>query len=516
MKSRTITAGALFTACVMAGGLFLQKPARAAGEQSVAGAKLYEQVTQLVRERYVDTVSDSALYRKTVDGMLSELHDPYSVYLTGDRLRRLDETTSGHYAGVGIQIDIRDGWITIVQVLPGGAARDAGIQLGDRVTKIDGKPTHGMTSDEALHVMRGSAGSSVTLDVERPGVEKPIPFTLARREIHFGGVQHAMLVGNGVGYVDLTVFSENSGDELAKAVDSLSRAGMRSLVLDLRGDPGGLLDQGVKVADLFLNAGDRIVSMRGRDAASGVSYSDKAPQQWATMPLVVLVDSGSASASEIVAGALQDHDRALLVGGTTYGKGSAQNVFNIAGGALKLTTARWYTPSGRSIDRKHASSDDAGDSVATGAATDSARPKFKTSGGRTVLGGGGIVPDVVVKDSAYSQAQLDLVHALGTRVGVFRDVLTSYALALKARGGAPVPMRDSVLVRLKARGIVLDAGALGKGGVALDQLIGDVVARYVSGPEEELRRRLSRDPVMQRAVLLGGSAKTAAELVRAP
>jgi carboxyl-terminal processing protease len=226
--------------------------------------------------------------------------------------------------------------------------------------------------------------------------------------------------------VDLSVFSTDAARKLSRAVDSLRSAGARALVLDLRGDPGGLLDQGVGVADLFLNPGQRIVSTRGRSAEESQAYSDSVPQKYAGMPLVVLTDSGTASASEIVAGALQDHDRALVVGTTTYGKGSAQRVFHLDEGALKLTTARWYTPSGRSIDRPRRPDDEDADQAVAPRDTTAPRPQFHTDAGRTVLGGGGIVPDVVVarrvagrSDSSASRAQ----EPMGSRADVERALL---------------------------------------------------------------------------------------------
>jgi carboxyl-terminal processing protease len=215
------------------------------------------------------------------------------------------------------------------------------------------------------------------------------------------------------------VFSADAAVDLGNAIDSLRAKGARSLVLDLRGDPGGLLDQGIGVADLFLDAGQQIVSTRGRVTDENRSYADRAPQKWAKMPLIVLTDSGSASASEIVAGALQDHDRALVVGTATYGKGSAQRVFRLEDGAVKLTTALWYTPSGRSINRPRKTDDgDDEESDTPAAAPDSSKPRpaFKTDRGRTVLGGGGIVPDVEVPNRLATSEDKAFQTALGAKV----------------------------------------------------------------------------------------------------
>ena len=300
-----------------------------------------------VARDFVDTIPDSTLYTRAVDGLVEELHDPHSNYLSPQLLAKLSERTTGRYAGVGAQIDVRDGWLTIVAPLPGGPAVEAGILTGDRIIEVDGKSLRGVSIEEAQKALRGPPGTVVKLTVGRGGLTTPLKFALTRREIHVRSVQHAQMVTDRVGYVALTIFSEESAVDLRHAIDSLRTAGMTSLIFDLRSDPGGLLDQGVGIADMFLNSGQRIVSMRGRTPDATRVYDDRAPERWPQMPIVVLVDGNAASASEIVAGALQDHDRALLLGSTTYGKGSAQNVFPLSnGGAVKLTTALWYTPSG--------------------------------------------------------------------------------------------------------------------------------------------------------------------------
>src|SRR5690349_5897464 len=361
MRSRAIVVAAVLSSALVSGGWLMEREVGPrAPLDANAGARLFDEVVAHVRRDYVDTLADSLLYRKAVSGMLGELHDPHSLFLDQRRLSRLDESTSGHYAGVGIQMDIRDSGITVVATLHGTPAEQAGISSGDRIIEIDGKSARGLTAEEALKTLRGPAGSKVSVVVERPGVTAPLTFALVRRDIAVNPVQHALLMPEGVGYVDLTVFSSEAASDLGHAIDSLRAAGARSLVLDLRGNPGGLLDQGIGVADLFLDAGQPIVSTKGRSADETRAFADKAPQRWATMPLVVLTDSGTASASEIVAGALQDHDRALVVGTATYGKGSAQRVFRIRDGAVKLTTALWYTPSGRSINRPRGG-DSAGD-----------------------------------------------------------------------------------------------------------------------------------------------------------
>jgi carboxyl-terminal processing protease len=510
---------AVLSSALVSGGWLIEHDAGArAPLDAHAGARLFDEVLAHVRRDYVDTLADSLLYRKAVSGMLGELHDPHSLFLDQRRLSRLDESTSGHYAGVGIQMDIRDSGITVVATLHGTPAEQAGIASGDRIVEIDGKSARGLTSEEALKTLRGPAGSKVSVVVERPGVTAPLTFSLTRRDIQVNPVQHALLMPDGVGYVDLTVFSSEAASDLGHAIDSLRAAGARSLVLDLRGNPGGLLDQGIGVADLFLDAGQPIVSTKGRSADENRAFADRAPQRWGTMPLVVLTDSGTASASEIVAGALQDHDRALVVGTATYGKGSAQRVFRIRDGAVKLTTALWYTPSGRSINRPRGG-DAADDDVPPADSTK--RPEFKTDAGRTVLGGGGIVPDVLVPNRVVAKHDKALQEALGANVPKFREAMVDYAIALKASRALSNPdfevtpaMRDELYRRLKARGIVVDRAVYDSAQTLVNRALGGQITRFVFGTQAEYARTLREDADLAKARELLRGASTPDQLVR--
>ena len=524
MRSRAVVVAAVFASALVSGGWLMQAGYEESGVRSPVRARLLNQVLTHVEKYYVDTVSEDDLYRKAVDGMLLELHDPHSVYLPPDRLAKLNESTTGRYAGVGIQMDVRESWIVVVTPLPGTPAQRAGIATGDRVVEIDGKSTRGWTADEAIKALRGTPGSVVRVTVERPGSPARLPFTLTREEIRFRSVQHALVLRDGIGYVDLTIFSENSEQELRAAIDSLRSRGMRGLVFDLRGDPGGLLDQGVAVADLFLNPGQKIVSMHGRNRESDRDFVDRMPQPWPQLPLVVLVDSSSASASEIVAGALQDHDRALIVGTTTYGKGSAQSLFPISdGSALKLTTALWYTPSGRSINKLRASADDDdGENPLRTLGAEAPRPEFKTDVGRTVLGGGGITPDVPVSDSADDAMEAQLRAAVGAHVAAFRDALADYALGLKGKGAITSPaftitpaMRAELYEQLRQKNVVLPRTIYAADAPLLDRLLADQIARYVFGPAAEFDRIINRDRDVTTALGLLARARTPEELLKA-
>lgn len=517
MRSRGLFAAAVLSSALVSGGWLVERGLSGAGTAGRERARLLEQVIQHVSRDYVDTLTDSTLYARAAEGLVDELHDPHSTYLSPKLLASLSERTSGRYVGVGAQIDIRDGWMTVISPLPGGPAHDAGMQSGDRIVEVDGKPVHGLSLEEAQKTLRGAPGSVVRLTIERPAVAARLKFAITRREIRVRSVQHATMLPGGVGYVALTIFSEASAPDLRRAIDSLRAAGMHTLLFDLRGDPGGLLDQGVRIADLFLNSGQRIVSMRGRTPDATQTFDDHAAQPWPDLPVAVLVDSNTASAAEIVAGALQDHDRAVVLGTPTYGKGSAQNVFRVGSGAVKLTTALWYTPSGRSINRRHPSLDD-------GSADTLAKlppPTYKTDAGRTVLGGGGITPDVAIPSASSPTADSVFQRALGKQIPQFRDALTDYALSLAGSHSIPSPgfvvtptMRAELLRRMRTRGITIDSAVYERSTPLIDRVLGYEIARYVFGDQAESARRLHDDTAVAAAAQFVSGATTQQELLR--
>jgi len=510
-----IVAGTLFGALIT-GGWLLQRGSRTGAFTEFEGAQLFNNVLRHVQNDFVDTISDSTLYRKSVDGMLYELRDPYSTFLPPERFARLNESTSGNYAGLGLETDLRDGWLIVVAPLPGGPAERAGLQPGDRIVEIMGKPAKGWTSEEASKALRGKAGTPVTLKIERPGTQTPMEMKLVRSTIHQSAVRRTSLLGDGVGYIDLKAFSDSTGKELNGAITGLLAHGMKTLVLDLRTNPGGLLNQGVKVSDLFLNPGQKIVSMHGRLPEANREFADTAKQRWPDLPLIVLVDGRSASAAEIVAGALQDHDRALIIGTPTYGKGSAQSVVAFGDqGGLKLTTARWFTPAGRSITRARPSDDE------SDAALPVKHERFRTDAGRVVYGGGGITPDVIAGDSVIPIPEGNFIHALGANGGHFRDAVTDYALYIKATHGVASPdfvvtpaMRDEVWNRMKQRGIDIPRSVFDEGEPLVTRLIGYDIARYVFGSEAEFRRRASVDKALQRALQMAHGSRSESDLLR--
>lgn len=527
MRQRWPLLLAVAMASFLCGGWLLQRGVAADGA-NYRQARLFDDIRARVAADYVDSIPDSALYHRAADGMLEQLHDPYTVLLEGKDYDALEEETTGNYAGLGLQIDVRNGWITVVAPLPDTPAERAGIETGDQIVSLDGKSTQAWGSDEAIRRLRGAAGSKVRIGVRRAGDSSVREYDLTRAEIHLRSVPPGTLFGDGIGYLSLNPVSDSSGPELEGEVAALRAKGMRSLILDLRNNPGGLLTQGIRVASLFLNPGQQIVSTRGRMRGSSSTYADSTSQPWPDLPVVVLVNDGTASAAEIIAGALQDHDRALIVGTPTFGKGLVQTLFPIDDHtALKITTARWYTPSGRLIQRQAKDEEDQARIAADLAIgrpdstpPDSAAPVFHTDGGRTVHGGGGIVPDLIVHEDSATAGERALIAALGTRFGQFRDAVTAYALSVKESGAIKdegfritPAMRGAVLDRLRKNGVTVRADTWAAGTTLVDRWIGSEVARYVFGRPAELRRRAAEDPQIQQALALLRGARTPKDLL---
>ena len=530
MKRRWGLIGLVAVISFLSGGWLLQRGV-AAGGNVYQQARLFDDVLSHVHNYYVVSLGESDLYDKATNGMLEELKDPYSVLLTGDDYRALTEQTSGNYAGLGIQIDVRDGWITVVAPLPDTPAERAGILTGDQIVEVDGKSTEGWKNDQAVKALRGDPGSKIALKVRRSGIADPITFDMTRATIHIRSVPPGTMFDAGVGYISLNPVAETSAQELRDEITSMKSKGMKSVVLDLRLNPGGLLDQGVKVAELFLDKGQEIVSTKGRARGSSKEFYDDIKQPWPDLPIVVLVNEGTASAAEIIAGALQDHDRAVVVGSPTFGKGLVQTLFPLGDGvALKLTTARWYTPSGRTIQRIAKDEEDQlaqAESAAAGnpteASTDSAlkeRPVFHTDGGRSVRGGGGIVPDLVIRPDTLTSGERTFAKELGAKLPVYRDVLTTYALELKRSKAVESEafkvtpeMRREVYQRLKSKGVDVTQADFNGAGQLVDEQLSYEIARYVFGRPAEFRRRSLDDRQLQSALSLLRRAQTPKDLM---
>jgi carboxyl-terminal processing protease len=336
-----------------------------------------------------------------IAGML-EVLDPHSNYLDPRSFRKMRARQEGSFFGIGIIISRRNGEITVIAPIAGTPAAARGLRAGDVISAVEGEPTDELTLDDVVDRVRGPEGTDVALTIVRPGLEAPFDVSITRARIPQTSVRFAFMIRPQVGYIRLSEFSNTSVAEVRDAIRDLTDDGMTQLVFDLRNNPGGPLDAAVGISDLFLLEGQLIVSTRGRTSDSNSTYRAPGRESGFDGPLVVLVNAGSASASEIVAGAVQDHDRGLVLGETTWGKGLVQTVFTVRDTGLALTTARYYTPSGRSIQRDYESYIDYITHRNGVTAPDATDTIYETDAGRTVLGGGGIIPDVTVESRPFS------------------------------------------------------------------------------------------------------------------
>ena len=316
--------------------------------------KNYEElvkVVRLIKDKYVDDVELEDLLAGAYRGMLQEL-DPYSQYITPDEMEDLRIETEGEFSGLGIEVIVQDGILTVITPMLGSPAFSAGVMAGDKIIHIEGESAERISLREAIKRLRGAPGTKVTITVLHPGEREPKDITIERGVVHLRSVRGVEMLDDDkkIGYIAITSFQEDTPEEFDNAIEDLLQKGMQALILDLRFNPGGLLDTSVEVADKFLEEGV-IVSTKGRDKSQDHIYRAEKPGTYTNFPIVVLINKGSASAAEIVAGAIRDNNRGLLVGTTTFGKGSVQSLVPVEKGesAIKLTTAKYYTPSGKLI-----------------------------------------------------------------------------------------------------------------------------------------------------------------------
>jgi carboxyl-terminal processing protease len=504
---RTLMAPVLVAGVAMAtGGWFLQ---RGIGEERniYANARLFEDVLRFVSENFVDAKQPGELYQMAIEGMLGELGDPHTALMPARDYERLRMQTQGEYGGIGIQIDRRGGWITVIAPLPGTPGARAGLQTGDQIVEVNGESTRDWDTDMAVSQLRGPRGSKVRISIARPGVDQPIPLEITREEIQINAVPSAYMMEGNIGYVEMVSFAETSTAELRDAIQRLRSEGATGVILDLRRNPGGLLEQGATVADLFLNRGQVIVETKGRAQNQNHRMVARTADQFPGLPIVVLVEPSSASASEIVAGALQDHDRALVLGRTTYGKGSVQTLYPLSGqNWLKITTARWYTPVGRSIQKPYGI-DAHPVELDDGAAVQDtmARPEYQTDGGRTVFGGGGIHPDLLVAPDTLTLTERAYRQAIIRLVTEFRAAQTAMAVSIIRTNPQLQPgfvvtpaMRELYFRELQRRGVVEERAVFDAAQRIVDQEIGREVT-YSKWGEQAATQRLNAEDAQVRA-----------------
>src|SRR3989339_669116 len=349
MKKRL---GTLFFVITLAAGAiyFTISPVRAAVNTTYDQLKLLIGVMELIQENYVEEKDSKKLLTGAVSGMVKTL-DPFSQFMEPEIYKEMKTETEGQFGGLGIRISVKENWLTVITPLPGTPAYKIGILPDDKIIKIEGKTTEGISIEDAVKKLRGNPGTKVSITIVRDGAKEPQEFTITREIIKIETIKSKMLTSD-IGYIRLSEFNASSDKDLDKALGELQSKGMKSLVFDLRNNPGGLLDTAVNVCKEFVGDNKLIVYTQGRRAESRRDYSAHGKAPYATLPMIILVNRGSASGSQIVAGAMQDLKRSLIIGTTTFGKGSVQSVFPLSeGNALRLTTAKYYTPAGRSIHR---------------------------------------------------------------------------------------------------------------------------------------------------------------------
>jgi carboxyl-terminal processing protease len=396
----------------------------------------YNEAVSTVDSNYSGEIDYEKATQAAIQGMLSTL-DPHSAYFPYNEFKKLKEDQDSRFYGIGVTIvQHRDG-VYVQSVVEGTPAAKHGLKYGDRILQVDGKDARDWTSEQVSKNVRGGLGEPVTVKVERAGSEAPLYFTIVRDAVPLPTIRNAYMIRPGTGYIGLTGgFQRSSDDELSKAMKRLAEQGMRQLVLDLRGNPGGLLDQAIDVASEFLPRGDIVVSVKGRTEYTEQIVYKSTGSDPSTVPLVILINRNSASASEIVAGAIQDHGRGLIVGETSFGKGLVQRIFQLPfNTGLTLTTARYYTPYGRSLQRDYSSGSlydyytrhDATENqpsaanntrniesplaLASPTPHPHTGPAVQTAAGRIFYGGGGITPDIEVKEPANTPARLRIAEA---------------------------------------------------------------------------------------------------------
>jgi carboxyl-terminal processing protease len=402
----------------LVGGVFVFKSTQAyAVDQErktdlYSNLQLFNEVLIKLKQNYVTDLKDEDIIKAAIEGMLNST-DPHTSYFTPDEFTDFTTSTKGEFGGLGIQIDKKGDYITVVSPIEGTPAYRMGIASGDRIVKVDGVSMVGQSTDDAIKKMRGPVGTKVTITMSRPGVAEPLDFEIIREIIKIKSVPYAFKLDNGVGYIRLSQFSESTDSELKAALDTLENEKIRGLIIDLRFNPGGLLDQAIDTVNEFIGPNKLVVETKGRMPNTNRQYFTKFNRQPKDYPIVVLVNEASASASEIFAGSLQDWDAGLILGKTTFGKGSVQQLFPLSNGnGVKITTSHYYIKSGRCIHKV------INDKILTGKQVTEDEKKeaekiahdtvYQTTKGRTVYGGGGITPDIEVTPDLLSNLGVEL------------------------------------------------------------------------------------------------------------
>ena len=421
------------------------------------GVRKLNDVLSFTQRYYIEEVDTPKLVEAAIKGITDEL-DPHSFYISAEEFTSVEESFRGDFEGIGIEFQIVDDTLTVVSPITGGPSEALGILPGDRIVKIEGEECVGITNDQVREKLRGKAGTKVTVTISRNGISELIDYEITRDKIPIYSVDASLMLKNNTGYISVSRFSETTLDELNQALVNLKDQGMTQLILDLRGNPGGYLSQAVEMADLFIAGNKKIVYTEGRREDSNEEYFASKPSDFENTPLIVMINHGSASASEIVSGAIQDWDRGLIIGETSFGKGLVQRQFSLPdNSALRLTISKYYTPSGRSIQRDYSDKkkyeeyysnlEDTGmvemNNIKHLAEQDSSKPIYHTQSGRIVYGGGGITPDYIVKNERITDYTTNLL-----RQNVFYQYILNY---IESNGKSIVNIYGDDLVKFNSQ-----------------------------------------------------------------
>ncbi len=391
------------------------------GDNLIENLKKFNDVLSFTQRYYVEEVDSHKLVEAAIKGMLNEL-DPHSVYIPKKAMEAVEEETRGNFEGVGIEFQIVNDTLTVVSPITGGPSEQLGIQAGDRILKIDSVNVIGISNDDVRKKLRGPSGTKVKVSILRQGIKGLTDYEITRDKIPLYSVDAKIMIDEKTGYISVSRFAEQTTEELISALRELEVKGMKQLILDLRNNPGGYLNQAFQITDLFIDGDKKIVYTRGRKSEFNEDFFASLNSPYEKIPLIVLINRGSASASEIVSGAVQDWDRGLVVGETSFGKGLVQRQFTLPdGSAVRLTISEYFTPSGRLIQRKYADKKDyyselmerdesEGENLTHSAEKDTSRPTYKTNSGRIVYGGGGITPDYIVRSEKLTDYSANLLR----------------------------------------------------------------------------------------------------------
>ena len=492
---------AVLVSAFLLGGFIVPDPA------DQEGPDLFRDVLTLVSTRYIDTLDVSEVYQRAAEGLVQRLEDPYAALFSPEDIEDFTVAYEGHYAGVGMLIEAQAEGAVVRRVFPNTPAERVGAQAGDRVIAVDGESVKGWPLERISNALKGEPGTDVDVLFFRYGVPQPIDVSITRAVVRIPAVPYATLVEDDIGYIPLLQFNETAGEEVRASVEQLLDDGASGLVLDLRGNGGGIVGQAVDIAGLFLPEGETVARQweRGNDEQV---YRNPAAPVAPGVPLVVLLDGASASASEIVAGALQDHDRAVIVGTTSYGKGLVQTAYRVNGGyVLKMTTGKWYTPVGRSIHRERTLTDgrlvEVADSVHFSAGREE-RPTYHSDAGRVVYGGGGITPDLKVQPDTLTDPEQALLRALLPHSPQFSTTVFDYATELKGdvdRDFQVTPeWREELYRRLAEKDVDIDPDVYDAGRGYIDRVLIERIGRLAFGDAYVRLRDVERDAQLLRAI----------------